>query len=814
MKTTMLALLAALSTPLLAGPLNSEAIQALGPVKLGQLHDGPHQEAILHNLQSQVSQTQSSKITLLDKSYSWQRLSEFRMAADSLGLFRTTLSVDRYTQGELLVEGFEKLHLYVNGHKLSKGDKGFKLALTTGEHQLFVIAQDNKAEQSPKFEFIGKTDEDQLILTDKGKQRLSASQLFDTEVVSGLTIADNGQYALISYKSFNGDKGDSPETRTELLNLKNMQVMQSWDSSPSGAVFSPDSQHLLYSKDDKLQLLDLKSLKVSTLTAELKDASGFTFMGKDKVLFSWNKPGKDDGKLVKHYQALEDRWSGWRDNSQLYLLDLPSGLIRQLTKASASSYLLDSDEKRGTLLLSRAVLDYSEPPHGKTALFELDLASGTERQIGEYLAFNSASYGKDGIYVIGGPSFAGGTGVNVSAGLTPNDYDGQLYFMDLQGQQVKALSKDFDPAISSIQVLDNDDLLLSVSKADRTPLYWYDASKGQYQELSSQLDVVKHWAATSDSKAQILYAGTGASSPQALYSQKLGRKADKIWDSAGEYADTLIPSLEEFNFVNADGVTIEGRVYLPNDLNKDKKYPALVYYYGGTAPVSRAFTGRYPFNLWAANGYVVYVLQPTGTYGFGQDFSARHVNAWGDYTAKDIIDGTKAFLAAHPYVDADKVGHLGASYGGFMTMYLATQTDIFAASISHAGISNLTSYWGQGWWGAMYSGVASRGSFPWNNAGLYSQHSPVFHADKVTNPILLIHGDADTNVPPGESQNMYTALKLLGKEVDLVEYKGDNHHILTREKTFHWWATMLAYFDKHLKGQPQWWESLYPSQYE
>ncbi|WP_352289765.1 prolyl oligopeptidase family serine peptidase, partial [Psychrobacter sp. GW64-MNA-CIBAN-0177] len=80
----------------------------------------------------------------------------------------------------------------------------------------------------------------------------------------------------------------------------------------------------------------------------------------------------------------------------------------------------------------------------------------------------------------------------------------------------------------------------------------------------------------------------------------------------------------------------------------------------------------------------------------------------------DIIAGTQAFLNKYNYVDSEKVGNLGASYGGFMTMHLATKTDLFSASISHAGISNLTSYWGEGWWGYLYSGEASKNSFQWN----------------------------------------------------------------------------------------------------
>ncbi|MBN7825348.1 S9 family peptidase [Bowmanella dokdonensis] len=803
--------MAALVMPAWAASLDPARIEMLGPIPLGETKAGPHQDAIVRNIQTALAELDSDKLTVFGQSYSWRPLEPVQADAAGLILSRMELGVDGFTTGHLSVTGLDKVQLFVDGQKQEKEDKGFKLALPTGDYQLLVVAEEVVAGQSPGFEFTGAEASDQVTLQ-QGKRRLSARQLFDSPVVSNLQVSPKGAYALVSYRRFTPEQEDTAVSRTELVRVKDMQVQQVWDSAPANALFSPDEQHLLFSQHDKLQAMNLKDLSVRVISGELKDASGFRFVNSDSLVFAWNQEGKDDGELVKRYQALEDRWSGWRDNSQLYQLDLDSGFIRQLTDDKASSSLLDVNEDKGTLLIGRSLVDYSSPPHGLSGLYELDLASLTEREIGQYRALNDARYAKSGLYVLGGPNFAGGAGLNVSEGLTANDYDGQLYHMALDGSNVKALSKSYDPAISAMQVLDNDDLLLKVGKADRVPLVWYDASEQKYKELTPQLDVVKHWAASEGDQPQILYAGTTTSIPQALYRQKLGRKAEKVWDSANYYADTRIPELEEFDFVNARGQNIDGRVYLPHNLDKNRKYPAIIYYYGGTAPVTRGFTGRYPFNLWAAHGYVVYVLQPTGTTGYGQDMSARHVNAWGDDTTEDVIAGTQAFLKAHPYVDADKLGHIGASYGGFMTMWLATQTDIFAASISHAGISNITSYWGQGWWGFGYSGVASRGSFPWNNADLYSQHSPLFHADKISNPMLLIHGDADTNVPPGESQNMYTALKLLGKDVELVEYKGDNHHILTRDKTFHWWSTILAYFDKHLKDEPQWWQHLYPQE--
>ena len=226
--------------------------------------------------------------------------------------------------------------------------------------------------------------------------------------------------------------------------------------------------------------------------------------------------------------------------------------------------------------------------------------------------------------------------------------------------------------------------------------------------------------------------------------------------------------------------------------------------------MTRDFGGRYPKNLYAAQGYVVYVLQPSGATGFGQEFSALHVNDWGIIVADEIIDGAKKFLAAHPFIDEKRVGCIGASFGGFMTMLLQTRTDMFAAAIAHAGISSISSYWGEGYWGYLYSAVATANSFPWNRKDIYIDQSPLFHADKIKTPLLLLHGSVDTNVPPGESRQLYAALKLLGREVELIEVEGQNHHILTYNKRIKWTKSIIAWFDKWLKDQPQWWEDLYP----
>ena len=122
-----------------------------------------------------------------------------------------------------------------------------------------------------------------------------------------------------------------------------------------------------------------------------------------------------------------------------------------------------------------------------------------------------------------------------------------------------------------------------------------------------------------------------------------------------------------WNFTASDGTVITGKMCLSPDFDPNKKYPLIVYYYGGTTPTTRGIGIPYCAQLFASRDYIVYVIQPSGTIAFGQEFSAHHVNAWRKRTTNDIIEGTKLFCKAHSFVNTKQIGCIGASYGGFMT---------------------------------------------------------------------------------------------------------------------------------------------------
>ena len=426
---------------------------------------------------------------------------------------------------------------------------------------------------------------------------------------------------------------------------------------------------------------------------------------------------------------------------------------------------------------------------------------------------DGAQFSPDGKQVLlqGSPEAFGGIGNVVPEGRVPSMVDKQLYLMDIRTRQVKPMTKEFNPCVSSVKWCKADgNIYFNAEDKDCINLFRMNPKTGNIQRLNVPEELVTNFDVAS-SASMLMLKGQGASNSDRIYTLNTKTLKTALFEDLSKdiLQGITLGECQAWNYLNDRGDTICCRYYLPPHFDATKRYPMIVNYYGGCSPTSRNFESRYPHHAYAAQGYVVLVVNPSGATGFGQEFSSRHVNTAGEGVAQDIIGATKTFCKEHAWVDATKIGCIGASYGGFMTQYLQTVTDIFAAAISHAGISDHTSYWGEGYWGYSYSEVSMANSYPWTDKHLYVDQSPLYNADKIHTPILFLHGDADTNVPVGESIQMFTALKLLGRETAMVLVKGQNHHILDFQKRIKWQNTIFAWFAKYLQDDPTWWNAIY-----
>ncbi|HSE38441.1 MAG TPA: S9 family peptidase, partial [Blastocatellia bacterium] len=203
-------------------------------------------------------------------------------------------------------------------------------------------------------------------------------------------------------------------------------------------------------------------------------------------------------------------------------------------------------------------------------------------------------------------------------------------------------------------------------------------------------------------------------------------------------------------------------------------------------------------------GYVVFSPNPRGSTGYGQKFVDDISGDWGGKVYTDILNGV-AYIAAMPYIDRDRIGAAGGSYGGYMVNWIEGHNNDprvkFSALVSHAGVYNLTSMYGateELWFPEWeFKGM------PWTNPEMYARWSPHMFVKEFKTPLLVIHGELDYRVPIGEGLQLFTALQRQGVESKLLIYPDEGHWVLKPQNSELWYNTVLEWFDNHLKTKSQ-----------
>lgn len=728
----------------------------------------------------------------------------------TLNLMGFSLQAEKYASVGIKVSGVENYHIYADGKKLSGG----KADLIPGTHNFIIKYLALPGENiAPQIE-VESAQEGAVSLREDGTRDYALTDVLHGTRFQGISLSPCGNFIITNYTTgLPEGKSSRSTTITELTTGK--------VSAPLGEGISwmPKSSLYWYTKSDA-EGRDLIAVNPATgerkvLAHNIPDGYFTISPSEDYLIYSIEQKGPQERKEI--YQVIEpdDRQPGWRNRSYLAKYDIATGVMQPLTFGYRNVWAADISQDGKKLLIMASHSRLTKRPTTLYSLYLMDVATlQTDTLVAGDGFINSAKFSPDGtaIAISGSPEALDGIGKNVKEGQTPSMYDYQLYIMGLSDRKITPVTKDFNPNVGSWEWNSYDGkIYFTAENTDLISLFRLNPANGKIEQIPVEEDNVKRFALASSAPVMVWY-GQGASNSDRSYLMDLKKgKSVLMEDLSKEILDGIkLGDCRAWNFTNSKGDEINGRYYLPANFDPSKKYPLIVNYYGGCSPTERSFESRYPHHLYAAMGYVVYVVNPSGATGFGQEFSARHVNTAGNGPADDIVEGTKQFCKEHSFVDASKIGCIGASYGGFTTQYLQTITDIFAAAISHAGISDHTSYWGEGYWGYSYSEVSMANSYPWSDTDLYVKQSPLYNAHKVNTPILFVHGDADTNVPVGESIQMYTALKLLGKETAMVLVKDQDHHILDYNKRILWQNTIFAWFAKWLQDDPTWWDAMYP----
>lgn len=747
---------------------------------------------------------------------------------DALHLASFCVSNTQRTKATIAVEGLEQYRLFVDGEQVAvNGDKA-ETILTPSQHTVVIkyLTQKNASSDKKSIKLtVTAANGAPLSVGDAAAKR--AYNIYDVICAPNypsVSISPNGKFIVVR-KTWVDRKGNN-HSISELRNSQTNRVMATFEENVK---WMPASNKLYFTQkasdssiageekqDGTLLLITINPLTMEreVLAANIPDG-WFQFTPDEKTLiYTLYTEGRKKDAQVYDVKEPDDRQPGWRSRSYLAKFDLASGVLQPLTFGYHNVYLNDISADSRYLLIGKSEERLTKRPTTLNSYYRLnlnDMSVETLIEKGEFL--NSAQFSPDGksILVSASPEAFNGIGKNVEEGQTPSMIDTQLYLMTLSDKKVRPLTRDFNPNVQSVNWSKADgNIYFTAEDKDCVHLFQLNPKSGKFTLLKTPEEYIKSFSLAS-SAAEMAFSGQSASNADRLYKMNTKALKSQLVDdlSARELKDVELGECKAWNFVNSRGDTLCCRYYLPPHFDAAKKYPMIVNYYGGCSPTSRMFQSRYPHHVYAAMGYVVLVVNPSGATGFGQKFSARHVDTAGEGVAEDIISSTQAFCDEHAFVNRKKIGCIGASYGGFMTQYLQTKTDLFAAAISHAGISDHTSYWGEGYWGYSYSEVSMANEYPWTNKHLFVDQSPLYNADKIHTPLLFVHGTADNNVPVGESIQLYTALKLLGRPTAMVLVDGQDHHIIDYEKRLKWQNTIFAWFAKWLQDDASWWTEMY-----
>jgi len=278
------------------------------------------------------------------------------------------------------------------------------------------------------------------------------------------------------------------------------------------------------------------------------------------------------------------------------------------------------------------------------------------------------------------------------------------------------------------------------------------------------------------------------SAPSPHGPRRLTHVNDKLLDSI------WLSNVEELRFRTVDGTWIQTFVYKPKDFDPKRKYPTILWLHGGQES-QYDYGFNYRVQLFAANGYVVVMPNVRGSGGRGQEFALALNKAYGTADVEDVIVATD-YVIEQGYVDPDRLGIGGWSSGGTLTNFVIAKTDRFKGAISGASVGWYTSTYGHDpyyWWWHTELGA------PWENRELWDRISPFMYVENITTPTLFIGGEKDWNQPIIHSEQMYQAMKHLGREASLVVYPDAYHGI--RRPVYHkdLLQRFVDWFDHYVK---------------
>jgi dipeptidyl aminopeptidase/acylaminoacyl peptidase len=378
-----------------------------------------------------------------------------------------------------------------------------------------------------------------------------------------------------------------------------------------------------------------------------------------------------------------------------------------------------------------------------------------------------------------------------------------LFIKDMKRGKFKNLTADLDIRINSYQwIPDGKSILLQVDEKGRYPIKRLDIKTGKLTTLVG--DGYNKSISISPDGNSFAYLHERTSMPSELYigSTETGESQQLTYINKDLLADVAMNDIEDFWFEGAEGAKVHGFIVKPPHFDADKTYPAVFFVHGG--PQGAWHDGwhyRWNIQMWAAQGYVMVMINPRGSTGYGQKFTDEISKDWGGKVFEDLIAGQKYALNTYQFIDKNRIAAAGASYGGYMMNWFEGHMDAFEypfkTLINHDGTFNLyTNFltteelWFPEW--------EFNGPY-WEDETWYKKWSPHNYVDNFNTPMLIIHGEKDYRLSYTEGLMPFTVLRRKGIPAKLVLFPDEGHFVLKPQNSRFWHETIFEWLDKYLK---------------
>ena len=506
-----------------------------------------------------------------------------------------------------------------------------------------------------------------------------------------------------------------------------------------------------------------------------------------------NVPYKYDGEGV----LPEEKYHIWKVNAK-------SGKMTQLTSGKNGDYSpsISPDGKKIVFVSNRNKNHIDKYLY--IDIFVMDIDGNNERKI-------KTPAGPKGMSVFS----PDGKHIAYLGREYPEDHVGwrnfYVWLVPLRGGKAINLTKSFDGPTSDeiIDDLGNYAESHPMFSKDCRFIYFVATDKGStilYKLEVAEKKVVKVfgdneriYAFDYDGNNTFALAISNPTDPGNLHKFKNG-KFNKLTDLNRNYFKThRVSKPEEFWFKGYRGDEIQGWLLKPLNINKNKKYPLIVEIHGGPH-VAYGNSFFHEFQVLAANGYIVFYSNPHGGMGYGEKFAKALHNRWGIPDYVDIMKVVK-LLSQRKYIDKNRMGVMGGSYGGFMTNWIIGHTNIFRCAVTMRSVVNMLSFFSSDF------GFGLPKEFKGNwwekrNFQFYWNMSPLKYVTRMKTPLLIIHSEQDHRCPITQAEELFVALKLLKRDVEMVRFPVDCHELSRhgtprrREKRL---ELILEFIDRYLK---------------